>query len=179
MPFVDWNTAPEPFPATAATKYLYNQVEQKAQNGNPLKRQRQIGNLSSFTPSGQKLCGTFNSAKGCPDETHHIGRWPCLFRDRPWSTSTPFIGNLPPHSYGVRGQKSFSRTTFWLRKLDSVHCAKHPAWLERGNLLQVPGANIPWIGCCHQLAVWLRLCSVCLIGSRQSRHRVNNHSDDG
>ena len=38
------------------------------------------------------------------------------------------------------------------------------------------GANIPWIGCCHQLAVWL--CSVCLIGSRQSRHRVDNHSDD-
>ena len=34
----------------------------------PQKRQRRIGNPSSFTPSGKKLCGAFNFAKGCPDE---------------------------------------------------------------------------------------------------------------
>ena len=75
--------------------------------------------------------------------------------------------------------KEFFPNNFLVGKVGlQFHCAKHPAWLERCELLQVPGANIPWIGCCHQLAVWLRLCSVCLIGGRQSRHRVDDHSDD-
>ena len=53
MPFLNQNNAPAPLLSTATTKYLYNQVEQKTQSGNPRKRQRQIGTSSSFTPSGQ------------------------------------------------------------------------------------------------------------------------------
>ena len=47
-----------------------SQVEHKAQSDNPLKRQRRTGNSSSFIPSGKKLCGAFNSAKGCLDERY-------------------------------------------------------------------------------------------------------------
>ena len=67
---LDRNKEPAPLPSSNDKKTWNNQVEQKAQNGNPQKRHRRIGNSSSFTPSGKKLCGAFNSAKGCPDERY-------------------------------------------------------------------------------------------------------------
>ena len=68
---LDRNKEPAPLPSSANDQKTWNnQVEQKAQNGNPQKRQRRIGNSSSFTPSGKKLCGVLNSAKGFPDERY-------------------------------------------------------------------------------------------------------------
>ena len=68
---LDRNKGPAPLPSSSNDRKTWNnQVEQKAQNDNPQKRQRRIGNSSSFTPSGKKLCGAFNSAQGCPDERY-------------------------------------------------------------------------------------------------------------
>ena len=66
----DRSRAPVLLPTNNDKRAWNSQVEHKAQSDNPQKRQRRIGNSSSFTPSGNKLCGAFNSAKGCPDERY-------------------------------------------------------------------------------------------------------------
>ena len=55
-----------------------------------------------------------------------------------------------------------------------LHCAKHLAWLGQGDFVASPLVQeVPRIGCCYQLVVWLWLYSVCPVGSRQSCHSVD------
>ena len=63
----DRSRAPVLLPNNNDKRAWNSQVEHMAQSDNPQKRQRRIG---TFTPSGKKLCGAVNSAKGCPDERY-------------------------------------------------------------------------------------------------------------
>ena len=131
-----------------------------------------------------------NSAKGCPDERYCPQK--ALHRCNITSADGRVYFATDHGAHQHRSSETCLHTpTEWRRPKEifpnnslvekvglQFHCAKHPAWLERGDCCKSPSANIPWIGCCHQLAVWLQLCSVCLIGNRQSRHRDDNHSDD-
>ena len=166
---LDQNNAPAPLPSSSNDKRTWNnQVEQKAQNGNPQKRQRRIGNSSSVTPSGQKLFGAFNSAKGCPDERYCPQK--ALHRCNITSTDGRVCFATTMEHINIvhgkpastllwigRGQKTFSRTTLWLRKLDYSSIAP--------NILRGLGEVI----CCKSLGArdsmdWL-LSSTCGLAS--------------
>ena len=107
-----------------------------------------------------------------------------MFRNRPRSTTTPFMGNLPPHPYGVgRPQEILPNSP--LSMIEAIglqlHCAKHLAWLGRGDLLQVP-----WCTKFHGLVVVINLWSgfgSALYALLAAGNRVialtTEHSDDG
>ena len=130
-----------------------DQVEHKAQGDNPQKRQRRIGNASSFTPSGKKLFGAFNSAKGCPDERNCPQK--ALHRCNIITSSDGrvcFATDHGGHQHRLL-ETSLHTPMGWRRPQDifpdsppstveavglQLQCAKHLAWLGRGDLLQVP-----------------------------------------
>ena len=64
----DRKRGPVRFPTNNDKGGWNGQSRAQGSGDKPQKRQRRIGKTSSFTPSGKKLCGAFNSAKGCPDE---------------------------------------------------------------------------------------------------------------
>ena len=181
--------APVLLPNNSDKRAWNSQVEHKAPSDNPQEGQRRIGNSSCFTPSGKKLCGAFNSAKGCPDARKKrytvatSSRRPMdvsVSQQTIWRTSTPFIGHLPPHSYGVveatgnftKQPSVYDRGSCPTAPLCQTSCV---AWSRRFVASPlVP--EVPRIGCGHQLVVWLWLCFVCIIGSRPSRHRVDNRT---
>ena len=103
-----------------------------------------------------------------------------MFCHRPRRTSTPSPGNQPPHQHRVgEATENFTRRS-------SVHCrgsgsadpmrqASGVAWARRsfaGHLVQA----VPRLGSCRQPVVRLWVCSVRLVGSRQSCRRVDNRT---
>ena len=146
------NGGPVRFPTNNDKGGWNDQSRAQGPGDKPQKRQRRIGNPSSFTPSGKKLCGAFNSVKGCPDErncpqealhrcniiTSSDGRV-CFATDhgghqhRSWETSlhTP-MGWERLQKILPDGPQSIVEAVGL-----QLQCAKHLAWLGRGDLLQV------------------------------------------
>ena len=184
------------FPTTMTKELGTVQVEHKAQSDNPQKRQRRIGNSSSFTPSGKKLCSAFNSGKGCPDERYCPQK--VLHRCNIITSTDGRVCFATDHGgHQHRSLETCLHTPFrWERPQEilpsnplstiegvglQLHCAKHLAWLAQGELLQVP-----WCKRFHGLVVVINLWSgfcCALYALLAAGNRVialtTEHSDDG